>query len=329
MARRSDAVVLRPRLFPASRPTDLSRVPDELLAWQCVDHRDVSVVIAVIRVALCCGGNGPRARRPRTSGEPYRSTLWYSPCTTTSTPRGEKRVLVDGTQRALTLTRWITERSARQNLDLLQGLDLARLREVGEARDVDPGTRICAAGEQATAVLVVTDGEVELLARLPGGGRMAMAVVRAGGVIADIPLLLGTPMPFDAVTSRPTAFIRLTREAWVALLGSSPALSFRWMASIARRLDSDRRRLAVITTRPLEQQVAYLLLEHQEEGPSGDPVVRLSHAVMAQLLGARRQSVSRVLGALRTRGLVAPGYGFTRLLDVPGLQELAGPDVLP
>jgi CRP-like cAMP-binding protein len=237
--------------------------------------------------------------------------------------------VIEETQRVVTLTRWITERSARQNLDLLQGPDLARLREVGEARHVDPGTRICEAGEHATAVLVVTDGEVELLARLPGGGRVAMAVVRTGGVIADIPLLLGTPMPFDAVTSRPTTFIRLTTEAWVALLGSSPALSFRWMASIARRLDSDRRRLAVITTRPLEQQVAYLLIEHQEDGPGGQPVVRLSHAVIAQLLGARRQSVSRVIGTLRSRGLVVPRYGFTRLVDVPGLRALAGPDVLP
>lgn len=242
---------------------------------------------------------------------------------------GDESAMVNEAQRSLTLTRWITERSARQNLDLLQVADLNRLREVGEARYVDPGTRICEAGETATAVLVVTDGEVELLARLPSGGRAAMAVVRSGGVIADIPMLLGTPMPFDAVTSRPTTFIRLTQEAWVALLGSSAALSFRWMASIARRLDSDRRRLAVITTRPLEQQVAYLLLEHREEGPEGKAVVRLSHAVMAQLLGARRQSVSRVIGALRSRGLVVPGYGYTRLVDVPGLEALSGPDVLP
>ena len=34
-------------------------------------------------------------------------------------------------------------------------------------------------------------------------------------------------MPFDAVASRATDTIRLTQEQWVALLGSSPALSFR------------------------------------------------------------------------------------------------------
>jgi CRP-like cAMP-binding protein len=231
--------------------------------------------------------------------------------------------------RAPSLTRWISERSAQQDLDLLHESHFARLRQVGARRSVEAGTRLCTAGERATHVLVVTAGEVELLARLPGGGRTAMAVVRPGGVIADIPLLLGSPMPFDAVASRPTDVIRLTEEQWVTMLGSSPALSFRWMTSIARRLDSDRRRLAMITTRPLEAQVAYLLLDHQEAQPDGRCEVRLSHDLMAQLLGARRPSISRVMASMHARGLTAPGYGRTRLLDVPRLRELAGPDPLP
>jgi CRP-like cAMP-binding protein len=231
--------------------------------------------------------------------------------------------------RGPSFTRWITERSAQQDLDLLHGAHAVRLRQVGEQRSVEAGTRLYTAGERVVHVLVVTDGEVELLARLPDGGRTAMAVVRSGGVIADIPLLLGSPMPFDAVANRPTDAIRLTQQQWIAVLGSSPALSFHWMASIARRLDSDRRRLAVITTRPLEAQVAFLLLEHQEAQPNGSCEVQLSHDLMGQLLGARRPSISRVMASLHARGLTAPGYGRTRLLDLPGLRDLAGPDPLP
>lgn len=101
------------------------------------------------------------------------------------------------------------------------------------------------------------------------------------------------------------------------------------MASIARRLDSGRRRLAVITTRPLEAQVAYILLEQQESHPDGTCVVRLSHAVIAQLIGARRPSVTRVMAGLHARGLTARGYGRTQLIDVSELRRLAGTDPLP
>lgn len=226
------------------------------------------------------------------------------------------------------LSRWLSERSAQRDLDLLHAPHLARLRSAGEQLRVEAGTRLCTAGEHVDHILVVTAGAVDLLARRPGGGRGAMAVVRPGGVIADIPVLLGSPMPFDAVASRRTDVVRLSQEQWVTVLGSSPALSFRWMASIARRLDSDRRRLAMMT-RPLEAQVAYLLVQHREDRPDGTCEARLSHDVMAQLLGARRPSVSRVVGALHRRGLTGSGYGRVRLLDVDGLRELAGPEPLP
>ncbi len=85
----------------------------------------------------------------------------------------------------------------------------------------------------------------------------------------------------------------------------------------------------MVTSRPLIAQVAYLLLELQEQDASGRCVARLSHTMIAHLLGARRQSVTRVVGELRDRGLVETGYGCTVLLDLPGLAEVRGADPLP
>ena len=96
------------------------------------------------------------------------------------------------------------------------------------------------------------------------------------------------------------------------------------MRSIALRLDDDRRRLLAILSSDLTAQVAFLLLEHAEPGDGGPPVVHLTHDVIAQLLGARRQSVSRVIAELRERGLVATAYRHAVLLDTDGLQDIAG-----
>ncbi len=109
--------------------------------------------------------------------------------------------------------------------------------------------------------------------------------------------------------------ITLSRQRWTQLLASSPSLSLRWMTSIAWRLDDDRRRLVVITSKPLISQVAYLLLDLAESELEGRSVARLSHTTIAHLLGARRQSVTRVIAQLRQQGLVATSYGSTVLLD--------------
>jgi CRP-like cAMP-binding protein len=224
--------------------------------------------------------------------------------------------------------RWISGVSARHDLTLLEGEMLAHLRRVGTPRGVPAGQLVAAAGQEVHRVLVVLDGELELLARLPRGGRVVMALVRRGGVVADIPVLLGSPMPFDAVASRGSWVIEITNEEWMQLLQQFPALCLRWMGSIARRLDADRRRLAVMTTRRLDAQVAFILLEQQEHEP-GRAVVRLTHEVIADLVGARRQSVSRVVRTLTDTALIRSGYGQIELLDIPGLQALLGGDFIP
>ena len=121
----------------------------------------------------------------------------------------------------------------------------------------------------------------------------------------------------------------MARQRWTELLASSPSLSLRWMTSIARRLDDDRRRLVVVTSKPLISQVAYLLLDLAEADLHGRGVVRLSHTTLSHLLGARRQSVTRVIAQLRQRGLVETAYGATVLLDEDGLRDVMGRDPLP
>ncbi len=193
---------------------------------------------------------------------------------------------------------------------------------------MDAGTLVAAAGSPATHVQVVADGELELMARLQNG-RATMALVRTGGVIQDIPMLLGKPQPFDAVATRDTEMIALSRQRFSELLRSSPTLAIRWMTSIARRLDDDRRRLVVVTSKPLIAHVAYLLLDLAEVDSNGQCIVRLSHTTLANLLGARRQSVTRVMAQLRQQGLISTRYGVTKVEEADGLREVMGPDPLP
>ncbi len=211
---------------------------------------------------------------------------------------------------------------------LLRPDELAQLRAVGTVHHAPAGTVVAASGSVVTHVQVVGSGELELRARLDAG-RATMAVVRPGGVIADIPLLLGAPMPFDAVASRDSECIALSRQRWTDLLRGSPDLALRWMTSIAQRLDDDRRRLVVVTSKPLRAQVAYLLLDLAEDGPRGEPVVAVTHTTLAHLVGARRQSVTRVMGEFKRHGLVDSRYGHTVLLDRDGLREVMGSEPLP
>ncbi len=47
------------------------------------------------------------------------------------------------------------------------------------------------------------------------------------------------------------------------------------------------------------------------------------------LLGARRQSVTRVVAELKRRGLIEAHYGHTAILDADGLRRVMGSEPLP
>lgn len=221
---------------------------------------------------------------------------------------------------------WTARAAARQDFAPFAPADLAHIRSAAVETTVETGTRLLAAGDTVDAVTVIGSGEVELLAPVDGGRRV-VAVVRKGGVIGDIPLFLEAAMPFDAVVSRSALVCTLDRQALLGFLSSAPSASLRWMRSIALRLDDDRRRLLALVTSDLTAHVSFVLLEHAEPDAGGQLVVRLSHQVIAELIGARRQSVGRVLADLRERGLVSPAYRRIVVRDVDGLQEVAGPSL--
>jgi CRP-like cAMP-binding protein len=213
---------------------------------------------------------------------------------------------------------------ARTDLSPLQPDDVASLEAMCRVQQVPAGTRLIAAGSEVETIYVVRSGEVELSSRRALGGRQLVALVRAGDVLADIPMFCERRMPFDARTGADSTIIELDRDELVDLLQRSPSLSLRWATSVAKRLEQTQRRMVTVLTKDLRAQVATVLLEEREPEPGGQWVVRLTHATLAELLGARRQSVSRVVAKLRKSGLVATRYRSMYLQDLDALADVAG-----
>lgn len=219
---------------------------------------------------------------------------------------------------------WIARAMARTDLTPLQPSDIAHLERVVRVRHEPQGTVLIPAGASVESVYVVRSGEVRLATRRPLGGRQLVGLIREGGVVGDIPMFCERPMPFDALTGQQTTILEISRPQLLNLLTRSPSLSLRWMTSLAKRLEQTQHRMVSLLTKDLTMQVALLLIDEREFQQGGTWVVRLSHGTIAQLLGVRRQSVSRVLAGLRADGLVTSGYRTIVLRDLPGLARVAG-----
>lgn len=212
---------------------------------------------------------------------------------------------------------WVSRCVGRAESAPLRPGDVEELAHYLSPRALEAGEPLHRVGGEPAGVYIVKEGCLELA--VPGkAGRVVIQTLRPGDVDGDIQLILGIPMPYEARANMPTTCLVIRRPDFQRLLATQPALSQRWLTSVAQRLARSHARLTGLLGQPLEVQLAQLLLEESENDS-----VSLSQATLAAMLGARRPSVNKVLRGFADRGWVELGYRSVRIRDRAAVEALA------
>jgi CRP-like cAMP-binding protein len=213
---------------------------------------------------------------------------------------------------------WLARSLGRGDLAPFTATDVAALAQSIGVESVRPGTRLMTEGEASPVVSIIQRGSVELY-RLGGKRRVVLQVLHAGDVLGDVPLLSEGPPQFSAKALSECDLIRLSGTDLHRFLRDNPAVCHRFLVSLADRLQRMQARLLQVTQGDLSHQVARVLLE---ETAGTEAVVPLTQGTIAQLLGAARPSVNKVLQSMAKASLVELGYRRIRVLDAKGLSRL-------
>ena len=212
---------------------------------------------------------------------------------------------------------WMARCVGRGELAPFSDAEIAELERVIGGRHAAAGSPLLEQGSDADHIGIITRGEVELTHRRRGR-RAVLQVLHPGDVYGDIPLLCALPTPFGARAASDVRVIELDAARFWALLEQRPQVCRRVLFSVASRLERMQRRLLTITAGDLTHQVAALLLD--ETGPEAG-IVPLSQVTIAELLGATRPSVNRVLKTLEAAGHLRLSYRRIEVLDPLGLDS--------
>lgn len=214
---------------------------------------------------------------------------------------------------------WMARALGRAELSLFSEGDLAELAASIGVRRVSAGTRLMAQGEPVTFIGLIEEGEVELYHR-SGIRRVMIQILRSGDTMGDIPYFCRKDAPFSARALTDVVLIQMDEPVLDRLIHTRPALCRRFLFSLAARLERTQLRLLQLTRGDLRSQLATLLLD-ESEGRQG--TIRLPQSTLAELLGATRPSVNRVLKAFEADGLIDLEYRQVKVIDPEGLRALA------
>lgn len=214
-------------------------------------------------------------------------------------------------QREASHARWLARGFGRLHLAPLTSADLLVLSDVLEVIRVEADERILSPGQPAEGAYIVEAGEVHLFLRR-GGRRLLVSVQRTGGVFGDVPLLCEQPFAYTATARTDATLLKLRRSDLNDLLADHPAIALRWLSSVVQRLELAHRRIVELAVGSLRLRTLALLAD---EVSGGGREINLTQTEIAALLGASRQSVSRVLTELTAQGLVSQQYGSIEIVD--------------
>jgi CRP-like cAMP-binding protein len=213
---------------------------------------------------------------------------------------------------------WIAQCLGRPELAPLAPEDIRELAALLREERYPAGTVVFRMGDAPTRILIVRRGAIEL-SRILNGRRVVLQIMRQGDVMGDVGLFLRKTAPYDGVALEDTVILSVDSVRFHRLLEQRPRLAWRWMISVAGRLESYQSRLMELLAGGLEAQIASVLVRRAEHG-----VVNLSQSSLAELVGGRRTSVNRVLKRLEEQDLVRVRYGQVEIIDETGLAKAAG-----
>jgi CRP-like cAMP-binding protein len=187
---------------------------------------------------------------------------------------------------------------------------LRQLAQVCLQRTYRRGQFLWYQGDPGDYLVVIVRGLVKVTVASPRGDEMLLVTLGPSEVVGELSVIDGGARSASVVALTPTTGIVIGRAPLIALMHRSPELLdvlLRSMGALVRRLTERATDLVFLD---LAARVAKLLLR-EAEGRSGEQRqgglvdLGLTQTELAQMVGASRPAVNRVLQSLAARGSIS------------------------
>jgi CRP-like cAMP-binding protein len=208
-----------------------------------------------------------------------------------------------------------------RRLDLFEGLSEADMERLATLMH----DRACHTGEDVVMrptgdrIYLVKKGRVSVL------DRGVNAAVLAAGQIFGTSAFFGRAREDQRVVALEEVIVCDAPAAqFLAAMAAHPRLATRMMTLLARQIFELERAVERTATDPVSQRLADLLLRMAKRDGHRPEVRALAEADLARMIGASRESVSRLVASWERSGILRAGQRWIEIVDEERLRSLAG-----
>jgi CRP/FNR family cyclic AMP-dependent transcriptional regulator len=221
------------------------------------------------------------------------------------------------------------------SVPLFRGLPaeaLARLAERLRRRVFPAGSSVITAQEPGEGLYILLAGSVKIFLDEADGAEVTLAFLGPGDSVGEMSLVDRAGRSANVVTREESVLLWMDRATFTELLRDYPALTENLVRELAARLRSANDMIRALTTLDVGGRVARELLvladQYGQSEPAGTRIaLALNQREIADIVGATRERVNRVLVALKRQGTISvdPRHRIT-LHDREALRRMCARD---
>ncbi len=223
-----------------------------------------------------------------------------------------------------------------REVDLFQDLSAEEIEALGERmpiKVVDAGTIFYSSQEPTEMLFLLKKGRVRLYHLSSEGKTFTTAIIEAGTFFGEMTLLGQRLHDGYAEATAPCMLCLMNRDDVKTLLLGDLRISYRIVEMLGQRLIETEHRLVDLALKRVSARLASLLLQlaqkqtdhEQRAGLTVTDAVRVTctHEELSRMVGAQRETTTRILSELRIQGLIELHRGWIVLLNLDGLRQLS------
>jgi CRP-like cAMP-binding protein len=223
------------------------------------------------------------------------------------------------------------DRSLVANLPMFAGLAPAEQDELlREARSIryPKGAAVFEQGAEANRFFVLLHGHLRVEKTTPQGQQTVVRYVSSGELFGVAQAMNLSHYPATAIAAVDSIALAWPSVSWARLIARYPSLASSALQTVGSRLQDTQARVIEISNEQVEQRVAHTLLRlAKQAGRKVDNGIEIDFPIsrqnVAEMTGTTLHTVSRILSAWESKGLVEGGRQRIVLCDPERLHVLA------
>lgn len=201
---------------------------------------------------------------------------------------------------------------------------IVEIEKIAVDKHYNKGDIIFYDGDEGVGFYLVVAGSINVYKLSPDGKEQILHIVKEGDTIGAVPVFSGKSFPANARAISKSHLLFFDRNKFIQLITNKPSLTMNILALLSMRLREFTIQVENLSLKKIPGRLAaYLLYLAQEQGNKDLIKLTISKVQLANLLGTGPESLSRALGNMKTKKLVAEEGANIRLINRGLLEELA------